>query len=395
MIKIINSCIGTKFVSKWSDLACKIALEAVSTVAMEENGRKEIDIKRYARIEKIPGGSMEESQVLKGVMINKDIVHPRMRRRIENPRILLLDCNLEYKKGESQTSLEFTKETDFARVLELEEEYIKNICDDIIKMKPDLLITEKGISDLAQHYLVKANISAIRRVRKSDNNRIARACGATIVNRTDEIKEEDIGTGAGLFEIRKIGEEYYAFIEECKNPKACTIILRGASKDVLNEVDRNFQDAMNVARNVMIEPYLVPGGGAGEMEIARLLEEKAKLVTGIHQWPFRALARAFEVIPRTLIQNCGANVIRTLTALRAKHAQDGNASFGVNGHTGEIVDMKQLGIWEPLAVKQQTYKTAIEVSFSTYLNVLFKKKLCLYFFFIFLLKDCNFVVENR
>jgi len=362
MIKIIKSCIGTKFVSKWSDLACKIALDAVSTVSFEENGRKEIDIKRYARIEKIPGGSMEESEVLKGVMINKDVVHPRMRRRIENPRILLLDCNLEYKKGESQTSLEFTKETDFARVLELEEEYIKSICDDIIKMKPDLVITEKGISDLAQHFLVKANITAIRRLRKSDNNRVARACGATVVNRTDEIREEDIGTGAGLFEIRKIGEEYYAFIEQCKNPKACTIILRGASKDVLNEVERNFQDAMNVARNVMIDPYLVPGGGAGEMEIAKLLEDKAKSVTGIHQWPFRALARSFEVIPRTLIQNCGANIIRTLTALRAKHAQEGNSTWGVDGNSGEIVDMKQLGIWEPLSVKLQTYKTAIETA---------------------------------
>lgn len=362
MIKIINSCIGTKFISKWSDLACKIALEAVSTVAFEENGRKEIDIKRYARIEKIPGGSMEESEVLKGVMVNKDVVHPKMRRRIENPRILLLDCNLEYKKGESQTSLEFTKETDFARVLELEEEYIKSICEDIIKMKPDLIITEKGISDLAQHFLVKANITAIRRLRKSDNIRIARACGATIVNRTEEITENDIGTGAGLFEIRKIGEEYYAFIEQCKDPKACTIILRGASKDVLNEVERNFQDAMNVARNVMIDPYLVPGGGAGEMEIAKLLEEKAKSVTGVHQWPFRALARSFEVIPRTLIQNCGSNVIRTLTALRAKHAQDGNSTWGVDGNTGELVDMKQLGIWEPLAVKLQTYKTAIETA---------------------------------
>lgn len=362
MIRIIKSCIGTKFISKWSDMACKIALEAVTAVSLEENGRKEIDIKRYAKIEKIPGGSMEESQVLKGVMINKDVVHSRMRRRIENPRILLLDCNLEYKKGESQTALEFTKETDFARVLELEEEYIKSICEDIIKAKPDLIITEKGISDLAQHFLVKAGISAIRRLRKSDNNRVARACGATVISRTDEIREEDIGTGCGLFEIRKIGEEYFTFIEECKNPKACTILLRGASKDVLMEVERNFQDAMNVARNVMIDPYLVPGGGACEMEIAKLLEDKAKSITGVHQWPFRALARSFEVIPRTLIQNCGANVIRTLTALRAKHAQDSNATWGVDGDSGEIVDMNKLGIWEPLSVKQQTYKTAVETA---------------------------------
>jgi len=127
-------------------MACRIALDAVQAVSIEENGRREIDIKRYAKIEKIPGGSMEESEVLKGVMINKDVVHSRMARRIENPRILLLDCNLEYKKGESQTALEFTKETDFSRVLELEEEYIKNICNDIIKVKPDLVITEKGIS---------------------------------------------------------------------------------------------------------------------------------------------------------------------------------------------------------------------------------------------------------
>ncbi len=215
--------------------------------------------------------------------------------------------------------------------------------------------------DLAQHFLVKAGISAIRRLRKSDNNRVARACGATVISRTDEIREEDIGTGCGLFEIRKIGEEYFTFIEECKNPKACTILLRGASKDVLNEVERNFQDAMNVARNVMIDPFLVPGGGACEMEIARLLEDKAKSVTGVTQWPFRALARSFEVIPRTLIQNCGANVIRTLTALRAKHAVDGNTTWGVDGDTGDIVDMNKLGIWEPLSVKLQTYKTAVEV----------------------------------
>lgn len=362
MIRIIKSCIGTKFVSKWSDMACAIALDAVTAVSLEENGRREIDIKRYAKIEKIPGGSMEDSKVLKGVMFNKDVVHSRMRRRIENPRILLLDCNLEYKKGESQTALEFSKETDFARVLEMEEEYIKSICEDIIKVKPDLVITEKGVSDLAQHFLVKANITCIRRLRKSDNNRVARACGATVVNRTDEIREEDIGTGCGLFEIRKIGEEYFTFIEECKNPKACTILLRGASKDVLMEVERNFQDAMNVARNVMIDPFLVPGGGACEMEIAKLLEDKAKSVTGVHQWPFRALARSFEVIPRTLIQNCGANVIRTLTALRAKHTADGNASWGVDGDTGEIVDMNKLGIWEPLSVKQQTYKTAVETA---------------------------------
>uniref|UniRef100_A0A4D5R9L5 T-complex protein 1 subunit gamma n=1 Tax=Scolopendra viridis TaxID=118503 RepID=A0A4D5R9L5_SCOVI len=362
MLKIVKSCIGTKFISKWSDMACKIALDSVSTVFVEENGRKEIDIKRYAKVEKIPGGMIEESCVLKGVMLNKDVTHPKMRRRIENPRIVLLDCSLEYKKGESQTNMEIMKEEDFTKILQIEEEQVQKLCEDVIRVKPDVVFTEKGISDLAQHYLVKANITAIRRVRKTDNNRIARACGAVVVNRTDELRDDDVGTGAGLFEIKKIGDEYYCFITECKEPKACTILLRGASKDILNEVERNLQDAMQVARNIMIEPKLVPGGGAVEMAVAHIVTEKSKTITGIHQWPYKAIAHALEVIPRTLIQNCGGSTIRTLTALRAKHATQGNSSWGINGETGEIVDMKELGIWEPLAVKLQTYKTAVETA---------------------------------
>jgi len=360
MIKVIQSCIGTKFISRWADLACQIALRAVKTVVMEQDA--EIDTKRYAKIEKIPGGTIEESRVLDGVMFNKDVTHPKMKRRIENPKILLLDCNLEYKKGESQTNIEIMKEDDFSKILEMEESYIKKICDEIIKFSPDLVITEKGVSDLAQHFLSKAGISVIRRLRKTDNLRVARACGATIVNRTDEITEDDLGTGAGLFEIRKIGDEYFTFIEQCKNPKACTILLRGASKDILNEVERNLQDAIHVARNIFLKPKLVPGGGAVEMEVAHLLSEKSKSLKGVIQWPYRSLASALEVIPRTLAQNCGANTVRTLTTLRAKHAEGDNASCGINGLTGKIEDMKALGIFEPLAVKLQTYKTAVETA---------------------------------
>lgn len=361
LVEVVKSCVGTKFIGRWSDLACQIALDAVHTVLLEENGRREIDIKRYAKVEKVPGGSIEDSHILKGVMLNKDVTHPKMKRYIKNPRIVLLDCNLEYKKGESQTNVEIMKDTDFTRILELEEEYIKKICDDIIAVKPDVVITEKGVSDLAQHYLVKAGISAIRRLRKSDNNRVARACGATIVNRTDELREEDVGTGAGLFEIKKFGDEYFCFITECKDPKACTIVLRGASKDVLNETERNLQDALHVARNLLLEPKLVPGGGAVEMAVSRMLSEKAAGIAGVEQWPYKAVAQALDIIPKTLAQNCGANIIRTLTALRAKHAA-GENTWGIDGETGVLVDMKIRGIWEPLSVKMQTYKTAIETA---------------------------------
>eukprot|EP00056_Hartaetosiga_gracilis_P003211 m.60994 g.60994 ORF g.60994 m.60994 type:complete len:553 (+) comp11372_c0_seq1:82-1740(+) len=362
LLSALNGVVGTKMVRKWSRMVCEIALNAVQTVFLEDNGSTEIDIKRYAKVEKIPGGELEDSRVLSGVMFQKDITHSGMRRKIKNPRVILLDCNLEYKKGESKTDGEFAAEENFTKLLELEEEYIKTICDDIIKLQPDLVISEKGISDLAQHYLQQKNITAIRRLRKSDTNRIARACGATIVNRTDELKESDVGTGAGLFEVRKVGDEYFSFIEECDDPKACTILLRGASKDILMEVERNLQDAMYAARNILLDPRLLAGGGATEMEMSVRLAEKAKSIKGLQQRPYLAVGKALEVIPRTLIQNCGGNTIRTLTTLRAKHATGDNTTWGVDGNEGELVDMNTLGIWEPFLVKSQTIKTAIETA---------------------------------
>ncbi|RYP62940.1 hypothetical protein DL769_007116 [Monosporascus sp. CRB-8-3] len=362
MNSLISSSIGTKFVSRWSDLMCSLALNAVRTVTWEvNNGKREVDIKRYARVEKVPGGEIEDSRVLDGVMLNKDITHPKMRRRIENPRIILLDCGLEYKKGESQTNIEITKEEDWNRILQIEEEAVKLMCEAILAFKPDLVITEKGVSDLAQHYFMKANVTALRRVRKTDNNRIARATGATIVNRVEDIQESDVGTQCGLFEIEKIGDEYFTFLTKCKSPKACTILLRGPSKDILNEIERNLQDAMGVARNVMFHPRLSPGGGATEMAVAVRLGQLAKSIEGVQQWPYRAVADALEVIPRTLIQNAGASPVRVLTELRAKQSE-GKSSWGINGETGSIVDMQEYGIWEPEAIKLQSIKTAIEAA---------------------------------
>jgi T-complex protein 1 subunit gamma len=205
--ELVMAAIGTKFSSRWGDMMVEIAMDAVLKVVVTRGEYKEVDIKRYVRIEKIPGGELRDCGVLDGVMFNKDVTHSKMRRRIENPRVLLLDCPLEYKKGESQTNVEIGNEEDFNALLRQEEEYVEQMCAQIIAHKPDIVITEKGVSDLAQHYFLKANITAFRRLRKSDNNRVARACGATIVSRTDEIQESDIGTGCGLFEVRKIGDE--------------------------------------------------------------------------------------------------------------------------------------------------------------------------------------------
>ncbi len=361
--RIVRTSIDTKFVSRWGSMISDLAIQAANVVKTKlPNGQYEIDMKRYAKIEKIPGGSLGESQVLNGVMFNKDVTHGRMRREIKNPRILLLDCPLEYKKGESQTNVELTKESDFAAILRQEEEEVSRMCADIIAVKPDLVITEKGVSDLAQHFLMKANIACIRRVRKTDNNRIARVSGATIVNRTEEINEAHVGTQCKLFKVTKLGDEYYTFLTECENPKACTVLLRGASKDVLNEIERNLQDAFCVARNVFLDPRLLPGGGATEMALSAILTKRARSQEAtVREYPYKAAASALEVIPRTLAQNAGADVIRVMTALRSKHAL-GEHNWGIDGVTGKVVDVKEAQIYDSFVVKQQIYRAAIESS---------------------------------
>ncbi|KAM3211829.1 hypothetical protein ACQJBY_065131 [Aegilops geniculata] len=362
MLGLVKSSIGTKFTGQFGDLIADLAIDATTTAGVDlGQGMREVDIKKYIKVEKIPGGQLEDSKVLKGVMFNKDVVAPgKMRRKIVNPRIILLDCPVEYKKGENQTNAELMSEEDWKVLLDMEEEYIKNLCVQILKFKPDLVITEKGLSDMAMHYLSKAGVSAIRRLRKTDNNRIAKACGAVIVNRPEELQESDVGTRAGLFEVKKIGDEFFSFIIECKDPKACTVLLRGASKDILNEVERNLQDAMSVARNILKNPKLLPGGGASELTVSATLKQKSSSVEGVEKWPYEAAALAFEAIPRTLLQNCGLNVIRTMTQLQGKHANGENPWVGVDGRTGDIVDMKERKIWDSYSVKAQTFKTAIE-----------------------------------
>lgn len=192
-----------------------------------------------------------------------------------------------------------------------------------------------------------------------DNDRVARATGATIVSRVEDLQDSDVGTQCGLFDISKFGDEYYTFLTKCRNAHACTILLRGPSKDILNEIERNLHDAMGVARNVMFKPRLSPGGGATEMAVSVRLASRAKSIEGVAQWPYRAVAEALEAIPRTLVQNAGASPIKVLTQLRAKHAE-GASSWGIDGDKGTLADMQTLGIWEPQAVKTQSIKTAIE-----------------------------------
>jgi T-complex protein 1 subunit gamma len=362
--KALVSCVGTKFAARWGSMVVDLALKACRCIMrnVKNVNKLNLEIKRYAKVEKIPGGMMDECMVLEGVMMNKDVTHGGMRRHIKNPRVLLLDCTLEYKKAESQTAMHMSNDTDMGDALQQEIDEIAFVCKDIMKWNPDVVVTEKGVSDLAQHFLMKQNISVIRRARKTDNNRIARVTGATIVTRPEEICEDDIGKDCGLFEIKKLQDDYFTYFLECKNPSACSILLRGGSKDSLNELERNLQDAMGVCRNIFAHPVLVPGGGAIEMHIAQKLNEKSKKVKGLGQKPYKSIANALESIPRTLAQNCGCDVVRLLTELRAKHNTKDGQFFGIDGETGKMVDMREKLIWDPIVVKSQVMKTAIESS---------------------------------
>lgn len=380
ILNIIRSTIGTKFISRYGDLICNLALQAVMIVRETDDDIKEIedketnknefeqkksiiiDTKRFARVERIPGGQLEDSYVLDGIIVNKDVLHPKMRRYIKNPRIICLDIPMEYNKGESQTNIEITKEEDFEKYLQVEEDYIKKFCNKLISLKPDVVTTEKGCSDLAQHFLQKAGITVLRRMRKTDNTRLAKCSGALIGHRIDLLTEKDVGTKCGEYKVKQIANETFSFFHKCKEPKACSIILRGGSKDVLQEMDRNLQDAMCVTRNILLNPKILPGGGATEMAVSVKLNKLADKIDGVMAYPYRAVADALEIIPRTLIQNCGQQPIKVLTELRAKHSTKQGKHFGVDGKTGDIVDMNKYGIWEPFVVKLQTIKTAIESS---------------------------------
>lgn len=356
LLSIVSSSVSTKLCSILKVPIPQLALKAVLMIKSEDERRK-IDIKNDIKIDKILG-SFEESEIIDGILIEKDLIHSQMRRVIENPKILVLDSPLEYKKGESVTSMEFSNKDDFTRALEIEEEQIRRMCAKIIETKADVVITEKGICDLALSILYENNITAIRRIKKSDSTRISRATGATVMNRIEDVSSRHLGT-AGLFEYVKIGRDYYCKLSKCQNPRAVSVVLRGPTKDLLAELERNFMDAAKVAKNVLISPKLVAGGGASEMSMSTMLSKACvDLGCPVERSVFEQASVALKVIPSILASNSGAgNSIEIVSELEKRQAE--GPWFGVNGISGEIVDMRSV-VMEPLVVKTQCVKSAFE-----------------------------------
>ena len=352
--EVIKQGIGTKMSRYLIDLE-SIAIKAINIVKTKENNKIQYDIKNNVLIEKVPGGQVEETQVYDGIVIQKDVVDSSMRRRIENAKVLLINYALEYRKGENQMHKEMHSSDVFTRALEVEEQQIEKMVEYIVQQKPAVVVSEKGICDHAIALLKKHKIVGIRRVKKSDMQRIALATGAQIVSRAEDVSARHIGH-AGVFDIEVINDEEYCKFVQCTAPKACTVMIRGPSKDIINELERNLQDALCIARNVYTNTGLVYGAGAIEMTLAHELE-KAQDITRVEKKVYSGVAKALEAIPVVLVTmsrpTCG---LKKVLELRAYHSQ-GKHTYGIDGKIGEV---RECEIYESVKVKEQCIKSAIE-----------------------------------
>ena len=333
-----------------------IAVQAVKSV-VDEDGTVDTD---NITVEKKVGGGITDSQLVGGVVIDKERLHPNMPKKVIKARIALLNAAVEIEKTEVDAKIQITSPDQLQAFLDQEETMLKDMVDKIVASGANVLFAQKGIDDLAQHFLAKAGIYTVRRVKKSDIEKLARATGGRIVTSIHELTKDDLGK-AGLVEERKIGDDKMTFVEECTNPKSVSIILRGGTEHVVDELDRAMNDALRVVGVAVEDKMLVPGGGAPEVELALRLRAYASTVGGREQLAIEAFADAMEIIPKTLAENAGLDQIDSLVALRSAH-EKGMKSAGLDMDTGKPVDMLKLGVLEPLRVKTQAIQSAAEAA---------------------------------
>ena len=337
-----------------------LAVKAVKQIADKTDGGYVIDID-YVGIEKKPGESTDDSQLIQGVIIDKEHVHPEMPKRVKNAKIALLDCALEIKKTETDAEIRVTRPEQLRAFLDEEESMLKKMVDQIVATGANVVMCQKGIDDIVQHYLAKANIYAVRRAKKSDMEKLARATGGKVVTNIEDLTSADLGK-AGLIEERKIGDDKMTFVEGCKDPKAVGILVRGGTEHVIDEVERSVHDAISVVSAVIEDGKIVVGGGAPEIELAKRLREYAETVGGREALAVNGFANAIETVPRTLAENAGLDSIDVLVDLRAKHEKPNGKNFGIDVYKGETIDMMKMGVIEPLRTKTQAIKSASEAA---------------------------------
>ena len=363
--KIVDTTISSKYTGHGPEKQkiMDMVVEAIKIIAEKKSdGGYKVDLD-LVKIEKKKGGSLLDSRLIRGVVLDKEVVHPGMPKRVENAKILVLDAPLEIQKPDITTKIRVTDIEQLDRFLEEETRLLKDMVEKIAATGASVVITQKGIDDVAQHFLAKKGILAVRRVKRSDIEKVARATGAKIVTNIDDLRPEDLGE-AELVEERKVGEDKMVFIEGAKNPRSVTILLRGANDMLLDEAERNIMDALHSLRNILREPKIVGGGGAAEIELAEKLRDYARTVGGKEQMAIEAYAEALEVIPTVLAESAGMDALDTILQLRTLHNK-GFKNAGINVLEGKIEeDMTRINVYEPLLVKKQVIKSASEAAIS-------------------------------
>jgi thermosome len=359
LIKIARTSMESKLVSEDSGMLSKIVVDSILQVIEKQGDNYKVDLDNV-KVEKKAGGSIRNTSLIKGIVLDKEVVHSGMPTKIEKAKIALVNAPLEIEKTEMSAEIRITDPTQMQMFLEEENRMLKSMVDKIIEVGANVLICQKGIDDIAQHYLAKAGILAVRRVKESDLTKLAKATGGRISTNLDDITSKDLGSAEHV-EQRKVETDKWVFIEGCRNPHAVTLLLRGGSQRVVDEVDRSLHDSLMVVKDVIEKPAIVAGGGAPEAYLASGLKDWADRFEGREQLAIKKYAEALEIIPLTIAENAGMDPIDTMITLRAKQAQ-GKKWTGIDARNTRIADMYSLDIVEPAAVKEQIIKSATEAA---------------------------------
>jgi thermosome len=361
LTRIARTSMLTKLIAREAGEVAELVVNAVLQVAEQKPDGKgyRVDLDDI-KVEKKAGGSLADTKLIKGIVLDKEVVHGGMPKRTEKAKIALVNSALEIEKTEFDAKINISSPDQMNMFLEEENRMLKSMVDKIIATGANVVICQKGIDDIAQHYLAKSGILTVRRVKESDMTKLARATGARIVNNLEDLTDKDIGL-ADLVEERKVETDKWVFIEGCKHPKSVTILIRGGSQRVVDEADRSVHDALMVTKDVLERPAIVAGGGAPESYVAGKIREWANTLSGREQLAAEKFAESLEVIPLTLAENAGMDPIDTITELRARQGK-GSKSAGIDAKAAKVTDVSKSDIVEPLSVKEQVIKSATEAA---------------------------------
>jgi thermosome len=360
LMDIARTAMISKSVSASRDLLSGVAVGAVASVAeKKEDGGWTVDDDNIQIVKK-QGGSMDDTEMIAGIIVDKEAVHPAMPKKVEKAKVALVDSAFEVKKTEIDAKIEITDPSQLHAFLDEEEKMLRKMVDTVKASGANVLFCQKGIDDLAQHYLSKEKIYAVRRVKKSDMEKLAKATGANLVTKLDDLRADDLGT-ANLVEEKKIADDRMTFVTGCKNPKAVSVLIRGGTEHVVDEIDRSLNDAISVVAVAFEDGKLVTGGGSTAIEVAQRLRDYAASVGGREQIAIDAFASALEVVPTALAENAGLDPIDVLIELRQAHKQ-GKKYAGINVFTGKVVDMKKEKVLEPIRVGRQAISSATDAA---------------------------------